>query len=101
MMSEAVALSKEERLAAHNVAVEAASKDPSLSPETGRPVPKSVLTRFGIGFFIFGFLWCIGLQIVNAVLLPEHYKSIEGSSPKRCWWMCCRTRRKPARTWAS
>ena len=82
MMSEAVAMSKEERLAAHEAAVDAASKDPSLSPETGRPVPKSVLTRFGVGFFIFGFLWCIGLQIVNAVLLPEHYKSIEGIEPE-------------------
>ena len=81
-MSEAVAMSKEERLAAHEAAVDAASKDPSLSPETGRPVPKSVLTRFGVGFFIFGFLWCIGLQIVNAVLLPEHYKSIEGIEPE-------------------
>lgn len=82
MMSEAVAMSKEERLAAHEAAVDAASKDPSLSPETGRPVPKSILTRFGVGFFIFGFLWCIGLQIVNAVLLPEHYKSIEGIEPE-------------------
>lgn len=82
MMSETVALSKEERLAAHEAAVEAASKDPSLSPETGRPASKSVLTRFGVGFFIFGFLWCIGLQIVNAVLLPEHYKSIEGIEPE-------------------
>ena len=81
-MSETVAVSKEERLAAHEAAVDAASKDPSLSPETGRPVPKSVLTRFGVGFFIFGFLWCIGLQIVNAVLLPEHYKSIEGIEPE-------------------
>ena len=81
-MSEAVAMSKEERLAAHEAAVDAASKDPSLSPETGRPVSKSVLTRFGVGFFIFGFLWCIGLQIVNAVLLPEHYKSIEGIEPE-------------------
>ncbi len=82
MMSEAVALSKEERLAAHDAAVEAASKNPSLSPETGRPVPKAVLTRFGIGFFVFGFLWCIGLQVVNSVLLPEHYKSIEGIEPE-------------------
>ncbi|WP_282944950.1 MFS transporter [Bifidobacterium pullorum] len=81
-MSEAVALSKEERLAAHDAAVEAASKNPSLSPETGRPVPKAVLTRFGIGFFVFGFLWCIGLQVVNSVLLPEHYKSIEGIEPE-------------------
>lgn len=55
-MSDTVALNKQERLAAHEAAVEAASKDPSLSPETGRPVPKSVLTRFGVGFFIFGFL---------------------------------------------
>ena len=75
-------MSKEERLAAHEAAVDAASKNPSLSPETGRPVPKAVLTRFGIGFFVFGFLWCIGLQVVNSVLLPEHYKSIEGIEPE-------------------
>lgn len=85
MMSEAVALSKEERLAAHEAAVEAASKNPSLSPETGRPVPKAVLTRFGIGFFVFGFLWCIGLQVVNSVLLPNTTSRSRGSSPKRCW----------------
>ena len=81
-MSDAAMLSKEERLAAHNAAIEAAAKDPTLSPETGRPVPKARLTRFGAGFLAFGFLWAIGLQIVASVLLPQHYKSIEGIDPE-------------------
>ena len=81
-MNDAAILSREERLAAHEVAVAAAAEDPTLSPETGRPVPKSRLVRFGVGFFVFGFLWCIGLQVVNSVLLPEHYKAIEGIEPE-------------------
>ena len=79
-MSTAV-LSKEERLAAHNAAIEAADKDPSLSPATGLPVSKAKLTRFGAGFLIFGILWMSGLGIVSAVLLPMHYKTIEGANP--------------------
>ena len=35
-MSEAIA-SKEERLVAYNANIAAADKDPSLSPETGKP----------------------------------------------------------------
>lgn len=81
-MSETVALSKQERLAAHEAALAAADQDPTLSPETGKPVPKSRLIRFGVAFFVFGFLWCIGLQIVASVLLPEHYKTIEGIEPE-------------------
>ncbi|GGI15079.1 hypothetical protein GCM10007377_14120 [Galliscardovia ingluviei] len=79
-MSTAV-ISKEERLAAHNAAIEAADKDPSLSPATGLPVSKAKLTRFGAGFLIFGILWMSGLGIVSAVLLPMQYKTIEGANP--------------------
>lgn len=79
-MSTAV-LSKEERLAAHNAAIEAADKDPNLSPATGLPVSKAKLTRFGAGFLIFGILWMSGLGIVSAVLLPMQYKTIEGANP--------------------
>ncbi|MBT1166589.1 MFS transporter [Bifidobacterium simiarum] len=75
-------LSKEERLAAHYAAIEAASKDPTLSPATGKPVSKVSLFRFGAGFLIFGILWMSGLGIVSAVLLPEHYKAIEGADPE-------------------
>lgn len=38
-MSEAIA-SKAERLAAYNANIAAAEKDPSLSPETGKPLSK-------------------------------------------------------------
>lgn len=38
-MSEAIA-SKEERLVAYNANIAAADKDPSLSPETGKPLSK-------------------------------------------------------------
>lgn len=76
-MSEAIA-SKEERLVAYNANIAAADKDPSLSPETGKPLSKVNTIRFGAGFLVFGILWMSGLGIVSAVLLPMHYKTIEG-----------------------
>lgn len=81
-MNETATLSKQERLAAHEAAIAAADKDPTLSPETGRPISKITMTRFGAGFFVFGFLWAIGLQVVASVLLPQHYQSIEGIEPE-------------------
>lgn len=48
-MSEAIA-SKEERLVAYNANIAAADKDPSLSPETGKPLSKVNTIRFGAGF---------------------------------------------------
>lgn len=77
-MSEAIA-SKEERLVAYNANIAAADKDPSLSPETGKPLSKVNTIRFGAGFLVFGILWMSGLGIVSAVLLPMHYKTIEGA----------------------
>jgi len=79
-MSEAIA-SKEERLSAYYANIAAADKDPSLSPATGKPLDKVTIARFGAGFIIFGVLWMSGLGIVSAVLLPMHYKTIEGVNP--------------------
>ncbi|WP_347014398.1 MFS transporter [Bifidobacterium dentium] len=79
-MSEAIA-SKEERLSAYYANIAAAEKDPSLSPATGKPLDKITIARFGAGFIIFGVLWMSGLGIVSAVLLPMHYKTIEGVNP--------------------
>ena len=79
-MSEAIA-SKEERLVAYNANIAAADKDPSLSPETGKSLSKVNTIRFGAGFLVFGILWMSGLGIVSAVLLPMHYKTIEGADP--------------------
>lgn len=79
-MSEAIA-SKEERLAAYYANIAAAEKDPSLSPATGKPLDKVTIARFGAGFIVFGVLWMSGLGIVSAVLLPMHYKTIEGVNP--------------------
>lgn len=79
-MSEAIA-SKEERLSVYYANIAAAGKDPSLSPATGKPLDKVTIARFGAGFIIFGVLWMSGLGIVSAVLLPMHYKTIEGVNP--------------------
>lgn len=79
-MSEAIA-SKEERLVRYNANIAAADKDPQLSPETGKPLSKVNTIRFGAGFLLFGVLWMSGLGIVSAVLLPMHYKTIEGADP--------------------
>ena len=79
-MSEALT-DKQERLEAFNANIAAAEKDPSLSPETGKPLDKITAARFGAGFISFGVLWMSGLGIVSAVLLPMHYKTIEGVSP--------------------
>ncbi len=79
-MSEAIA-SKAERLLRYNANIAAADKDPQLSPETGKPLSKMNAIRFGAGFLLFGVLWMSGLGIVSAVLLPMHYKTIEGADP--------------------
>lgn len=81
-MSAASATTIDPRLEAYNANIAAADKDPSLSPATGKPLSKPASLRFGAGFLIFGILWMSGLGIVSAVLLPEHYKAIEGIQPE-------------------
>ena len=68
------------RYAEHMRAVEAAAHDPALSPETGRPVSKFTLMRFGTGFLLFGVLWSSGLYIVTSVLLTKHLQAVTGSA---------------------
>lgn len=82
LMDDTVMADRQSRLEAHQAAVAAAAADPTLSPETGSPVPRVQLVRFGAGFLVFGILWMSGLGIVSAVLLPEHYKSIVGIQPE-------------------
>ena len=81
-MTNTVVLDGDARLAAHMAAVEAADKDPSLSPEAGRPVSRVALIRFGAGFLLFGLLWMSGLGMVSGVLLPEHIKGVQGMAPE-------------------
>lgn len=75
-------LGNSERLQAHKAALAAAEKDPLLSPETGKPVPRKTLLRFGASFLLFGVLWMSGLGIVSIVLLPEHLKQVPGVAPE-------------------
>ena len=69
-------------LQAHKAALAAAQRDPLLSPETGKPVPRKTLFRFGASFLAFGILWMSGLGIVSIVLLPEHLKQVPGIAPE-------------------
>lgn len=81
-MSDSMVASRAERLAAHNAAIEAANKDPKLSPATGTVVTKANLARFAVGLLVFGVVWGAGLGVVSQVLLPEHYKQIPGIRPE-------------------
>ncbi|WP_159792963.1 MFS transporter [Puerhibacterium puerhi] len=53
-----------------------------LAPDTGQRFDRARTTRFGVGFFAYGLLWIIGLQIVAAVLLPQRLKDIGVASPE-------------------
>lgn len=58
----------------------AATVDPTtLAPDTGRPLSRIEIVRYGIGFFAFSFLWIIGLMIVAAVLLPTRLTALVGA----------------------
>lgn len=53
-----------------------------LAPDTGAPFTRALTLRFGAGFFAFGLLWIVGLQIVAAVLLPQRLRDIGVTSPE-------------------
>jgi MFS family permease len=53
-----------------------------IAPDTGTPFTRARTVRFGIGFFLFGLLWIVGLQIVAAVLLPQRLRDIGVTSPE-------------------
>lgn len=52
-----------------------------LAPDTGKPLERIVMFRFGAGFFLISILWAIGLSAVAAVLLPQHLKDIGVANP--------------------
>ena len=53
-----------------------------LARDTGAPFTRALTLRFGAGFFAFGLLWIVGLQIVAAVLLPQRLLDIGVESPE-------------------
>lgn len=81
-MSDSIMVNNEELLKRHERAIASAERDPSLSPETGKPVSRKILMRFGASFLVFGILWMSGLGIVSMVLLPEHLKQVPGIAPE-------------------
>jgi MFS family permease len=53
-----------------------------IAPDTGTPFTRARTLRFGAGFFVYGLLWIVGLQIVAAVLLPQRLRDIGVESPE-------------------
>ena len=53
----------------------------NLAPDTGVPLSRSTLIRFGVGFFGISLLWAIGLNTVASVLLPQRLKDIGVDNP--------------------
>jgi MFS family permease len=53
-----------------------------IAPDTGAPFTRARTLRFGAGFFAYGLLWIVGLQIVAAVLLPQRLRDIGVESPE-------------------
>ena len=53
----------------------------NLAPDTGAPLSRSTLIRFGVGFFGISLLWAIGLNTVASVLLPQRLKDIGVDNP--------------------
>ena len=77
-MTDAIPIAANDRLKVYEANIAAADADSSLSPETGAPLAKSELIRFGAGLMAFGLLWMSGLSIVSAVLFTKHLQSIFG-----------------------
>lgn len=53
-----------------------------IAPDTGLAFTRARTLQFGLGFFVFGLLWIVGLQIVAAVLLPQRLRDIGVASPE-------------------
>lgn len=53
----------------------------SISPETGKPWPKSLVWRFLIAFVIFGVLNNAAFTLNGGVLLPQHIKDVGIANP--------------------
>ncbi|WEV66169.1 MULTISPECIES: MFS transporter [unclassified Bifidobacterium] len=64
------------RLEQYNAAIAAADKDPTLSPETGKPFGAVTIARYGAAFLGFGILWMIGINSVSAFIIPLRLKQM-------------------------
>ncbi|WP_147681458.1 MFS transporter [Actinomyces ruminicola] len=62
-------------------AEEDTSAPSNLAPDTGLPLQRTIMVRFGIGFFCISLLWAIGLNTIAAVLLPQRLKDIGVDNP--------------------
>lgn len=56
--------------------IELAKEDGTLSPETGKRLSKGILARFGLGFFLFGLCWMIGINAVTVFIVPLRLKQM-------------------------
>lgn len=53
----------------------------NLAPDTGQPLAKPTMVRFGSGFFLISVLWAVGLSIIASVLLPQRLKDLGVDNP--------------------
>lgn len=53
----------------------------NLAPDTGQPLTKPTMVRFGSGFFLISVLWAVGLSIIASVLLPQRLKDLGVDNP--------------------
>lgn len=60
----------------------AADKDPTLSPETGKPFSKAVTARFFVAFTLYGILNNIAFGINGTTLLPQHITDVKIANPE-------------------
>jgi MFS family permease len=68
--------SKAIRLKQHEAALAAAKEDDKLSPETGKPISKSNMIKFGVAFLVFGVLWMVGINAIAAFIIPLRLKEL-------------------------
>ncbi|GAA3798533.1 MFS transporter [Cellulomonas soli] len=61
--------------------LEPARTPDELAPDTAQPFTTGRTIRFGAGFMLFGLLWCVGLMIVAAVLLPQRLTDLGVAFP--------------------
>lgn len=52
-----------------------------LAPDTGQPLERVALIRFGSGFLLISVLWALGLSSVATVLLPQRLKDLGVDDP--------------------
>ncbi|MBM6979691.1 MAG: MFS transporter [Actinomyces succiniciruminis] len=62
-------------------AEEDASVPSNLAPDTGLPLDRGAMVRFGAGFLLISVLWAVGLSIIASVLLPQRLKDLGVANP--------------------